>query len=89
MTDVSRPKGKLAAPPSIHPRTLIIAFSAASIEVSLRLRCLWNLENDRGGHTKAPDAMIGRTAQTFPKVSGLANNFLLQGVEHFLKEWVC
>ena len=25
----------------------------------------------------------------FPKVSCLANNFLLQGVEHFLKEWVC
>ena len=33
VTDVSRPKGKLAAPPPIHPRTLIIAFSAASIEV--------------------------------------------------------
>ena len=33
LTDVSRPKGKLAAPPPIHPRTLIIAFSAASIEV--------------------------------------------------------
>ena len=25
----------------------------------------------------------------FPKVSCLANNFLLQGVEHFYKEWVC
>ena len=44
VTDVSRPKGKLAAPPPIHPRTLIIAFSAASIEVSLRLQCLWDLE---------------------------------------------
>ena len=44
VTDVSRPKGKLAAPPPNHPRTLIIAFSAASIEVSLRLQCLWDLE---------------------------------------------
>ena len=58
VTDVSRPKGKLAAPPPIHPRTLIIAFSAASIEVSLRLQCLWDLENDREGHTKAPEQWL-------------------------------
>ena len=32
--------------------------------------------------------MIGRTAK-LSKVSCLANNFLLQGVEHFFKEWVC
>ena len=31
--------------------------------VSLHLRCLWDLENDRWGHTKAPDAMIGRAAK--------------------------
>ena len=89
LTDVS-PQGKFGRPhhsPAHAPS--IITLSAAYIGVSLHLRCLWNLENDRWSHTKAPDAMIGGTAQTFPKVSGLANNFSLQGVEHFLKEWVC
>ena len=74
VTDISRPKGKLAAPPPNHPRTLIIAFSAASIEVSLRLQCLWDLENDREGHMKAPEQWLeGRP--NFPQVSCLANNF--------------
>ena len=41
------------------------------------------LENVRWSHTKAPDAMIGGTAQTFPKVSCLAHKFSLQGVKHF------
>ena len=63
VTDVSRPKGKLAAPPPIHPRTLIIAFSAASIEVSLRLQCLWDLEKRQGRPHEGTRAMARRTAQ--------------------------
>ena len=49
VTDVSRPKGKLAAPPPIHPRTLIIAFSAASIGIfsTYRIQCWCDLENVR------------------------------------------
>ena len=63
VTDVSRPKGRLAAPPPIHPRTLIIAFSAASIEVFLRLQCLWDLEKRQGRPHEGTRAMARRTAQ--------------------------
>ena len=47
VTDVSRPKGRLAAPPPIHPRTLIIAFSAASIEVFYVYNTCGIWKNDR------------------------------------------
>ena len=85
----SAPRKILAATPFTCQATSIITLSGAYIGVSLHLRCLWDLENDRWGHKKAPDAMIWKDGPNFPKVSCLANNFLLQDVEHFYKEWVC
>ena len=77
------PREILAAPPSIHPRTLIIAFSAASIGILSTYTVLGSFGTRQIGYTMGHRCNDLGGSITFPTVCRLAHNFQLQGLKHF------
>ena len=73
----------MAAPPSIHPRTLIIAFSAASIGILSTYTVLGSFGTRQIGYTMGHRCNDLGGSITFPTVCRLAHKFQLQGLKHF------
>ena len=81
VTDVSRPKGKLAA----HHQTTHAPSSLPFLPHLLKFLYVYNacgIWKRQGRPHEGTRAMARRTAQ-LSTVNCLADNFLLQGVEHF------